>query len=138
MSPPIQIGGAQLPPSNSGRFRRSEAGVGGTRRASRHQGRPFIRLGGERLYAVVASKANEAVRSERESLQRMIALAPNDVQLRLRLAEELVRSGNCREALEQIRAVIRLDPNNLPARQLRLAADRLHPRGAEAENLGAG
>ncbi len=84
------------------------------------------------------NKDNEAAGSERELLQRMITVAPNDVQLRLRLAEELVRSGSAHEALEQIRAVIRLDPNNLPARQLRLAVDLLHPGGTAPEILSAG
>ncbi len=84
------------------------------------------------------NKDDEAVGSERELLQRLITLAPNDVQLRLRLGEVLIRSGRAHDALEQIRAVIRLDPNNLPARQLRLAADRLHLGGTAADILHPG
>ena len=56
-------------------------------------------------------------------------MAPHDKELRLRLAKKLIRRGRLEEALEEIRAVIRLDSNNLPARELRLAVnERLSAR----------
>ena len=69
----------------------------------------------------------QRVGSGKEGLRRLVALAPHDEELRLRLAKELIGTGNFEEALEQIRAVIRLDPNNLPARQLRLALYEKQP-----------
>ena len=57
---------------------------------------------------------------EVQVLQRLVSLAPRDKELRLRLAHKLILFGDYQNALDQLRAVIRLDPNNLPARELRL------------------
>jgi thioredoxin-like negative regulator of GroEL len=83
----------------------------------------------------------QRVSSEKNLLQRQVALAPHDKDLRLRLAEELIRTGGFDEALEQIRMVIRLDPNNLPARELRLYLDQRQSdwtQTSREETLGAG
>ena len=64
--------------------------------------------------------------SNDEGLRRLVTLSPHDKELRLRLAKELIGDGCPEEALEQIRAVIRLDPNNLPARELRLTLNGKH------------
>ena len=48
-----------------------------------------------------------------------LALAPDNNELRLHLARWLARHGHRREALEELRVLVRLDPNHLVARKLR-------------------
>lgn len=52
-------------------------------------------------------------------LRRRMSLAPYNNSLRLRLAQWLAEHGRRGEALEELRTVVRLDPNHLVARKLR-------------------
>lgn len=72
------------------------------------------------------SSLQHKVVSGLEFLHRLVLLAPDDSELRLRFAQELFESGDLGLALSEIREVLRRDPNNLPARELREAVyDRL-------------
>lgn len=76
---------------------------------------------------------------EPDPLQRLVSMAPFDKELRLRLAKQLISVGRLEEAMDQIRAVIRLDSNNLQARELRLAVrERMagHPAGGAVDLNG--
>jgi thioredoxin-like negative regulator of GroEL len=52
-------------------------------------------------------------------LRYLLTLAPRDCDLRLRLAESLIERSLSQDALRELEAVIRIDPNNLAARKLR-------------------
>ncbi len=69
---------------------------------------------------IEASETKRDSTTEIQLLRRLVEMAPSDKELRLRLAQALAHSGNYQDALDELRAVIRLDPNNLPARELRL------------------
>ena len=66
------------------------------------------------------------LRSNNETLRlrRLVSLSPQDAELRLRLAHRLLQALRTEEALDELRALIRLDPNNLAARKLREQAQR--------------
>lgn len=51
-------------------------------------------------------------------LRRLTSLAPDDHDLRLKLAGKLLDLNLLQEAIEEIRAVINLVPNHLEARKL--------------------
>jgi predicted Zn-dependent protease len=51
-------------------------------------------------------------------LRRLASLAPHDPDLRLGLARRLLDSWQAEAAIEEIRAVIAIVPNNLEARKL--------------------
>jgi SpoVK/Ycf46/Vps4 family AAA+-type ATPase len=53
-----------------------------------------------------------------EILSRAVAAAPDDLPLRLRLAELLVRAGRSDEAITQLAVVLAAEPGNRPARAL--------------------
>ena len=57
-------------------------------------------------------------------LRRIVSVAPQDLELRLELARRLLEAARPEEALEELRTLIRLDPNNLAARKLREEAQR--------------
>ena len=54
-----------------------------------------------------------------EFLQRLVLMAPNDPELRIRFARELFETGRLGEALSQIRQVLTRDPGNVAAKELR-------------------
>ena len=62
----------------------------------------------------------------REFLDRLVRLAPYDLELRIRLARELFEGGQLVDALSEIRWVLARDPTNLAANELRdVVYDRL-------------
>ncbi len=56
---------------------------------------------------------------EVEQLRRRLSLVPDNIDARLRLVACLAQSYRYGDALEELRTLIRLDPNNLLARRLR-------------------
>jgi|GEM_PF-3717497 len=62
-------------------------------------------------------------------LKRLIQLAPQDADLRYRLARQLVESSQFDEAVPLLRSIIALVPNHLEARKLLDLA--LHPNPAQ-------
>lgn len=56
---------------------------------------------------------------ELRELRRRLSLAPSNTALRLRLARWLAARGCRLEALEELQALVRQDPNHLVARKLR-------------------
>jgi thioredoxin-like negative regulator of GroEL len=52
-------------------------------------------------------------------LRRRLSLAPHNNDLRLYLAHWLADHGRRKEALDELRTLVRLDPNHLVARKLR-------------------
>ncbi len=64
-------------------------------------------------------------------LRRRMSLAPHNNSLRMRLAQWLAEHGRRSEALEELRTVVRLDPNHLVARKLREELAR-SPESAES------
>jgi thioredoxin-like negative regulator of GroEL len=56
-----------------------------------------------------------------EHYQRVLDAEPEDVETRLSLVDVLVKENRLREATVQVRAVLKIDPNNAEARQ-KLAA----------------
>ncbi len=59
-------------------------------------------------------------------LRRLVSLSPQDAELRLQLVRRLMEVCRTEEALDELRVLIRLDPNNLAARKLREQAQRQH------------
>jgi cytochrome c-type biogenesis protein CcmH/NrfG len=59
-------------------------------------------------------------------LKRLVELAPQDTDLRCRLARELVAASRFDEAIQVLRSIIALVPNHLEARKLLDMA--LHPK----------
>lgn len=59
-------------------------------------------------------------------LRRLVSLSPQDAELRLQLARRLMEACRTEEALDELRVLIRLNPNNLAARKLREQAQREH------------
>ncbi|MEX2299768.1 MAG: tetratricopeptide repeat protein [Bryobacterales bacterium] len=58
-------------------------------------------------------------RTQLRELRHRLSLAPHNTALRLRLAQWLAEHGRRNEALEELRTLVRLDPNHLEARKLR-------------------
>ena len=59
-------------------------------------------------------------------LRRRMSLAPHNNSLRMRLAQWLAEHGRHGEALQELRTVVRLDPNHLVARKLREQLSQEH------------
>ena len=78
-------------------------------------------------------------RTQLRELRRRLSLAPHNNGLRLHLAQWLAEHGQRKEALEELRTLVRLDPNHLVARKLREelaqgleSADSPSPQTSEA------
>lgn len=57
--------------------------------------------------------------AELHELRHRLALAPHNTELRLHMAQWLAERGRRQEALEELRALVQIDPNHLVARKLR-------------------
>jgi cytochrome c-type biogenesis protein CcmH/NrfG len=66
-------------------------------------------------------------------LRRRLSLAPHNIELRLHLAQRLAERGQRREALDELRELVHLDPNHLVARKLR---EKLLRHDAESRSKG--
>jgi SpoVK/Ycf46/Vps4 family AAA+-type ATPase len=72
------------------------------------------------------------------SLRRAIAAAPDDLTLRLHLAELLVGAGDTDAAITELGEVLRQDPTSAPARRLMAGALAAAPTGPAPEPAAAG
>jgi hypothetical protein len=61
---------------------------------------------------------SETVDADLVRLRRLSSLAPNDPDLRLKLADRLLNTSFLDDAIYEIRAVIAMAPNHLEARKL--------------------
>jgi thioredoxin-like negative regulator of GroEL len=87
------------------------------------------------LDEITARPASQA--DELEELKHRLFLAPDNADLRLRLAESLAKRGRTQEALEELRVLIGLDPNHLVARKLREQLMRWDPDNPPKDSTGA-
>lgn len=64
----------------------------------------------------ITAPGSRELEQEVERLRHAIKLAPWDLEARFLLAEALEQRGYLEEAVKTLKEIIRLDPNNLPAR----------------------
>lgn len=67
----------------------------------------------------VQTEVNAPERTHLSELRRRLSFAPHNNELRLHLAQWLAEHGRRREALQELRTLVQLDPNHLVARKLR-------------------
>jgi len=65
-----------------------------------------------------------------ESLRRAVEAAPNDVELRIHLAEQLLAAGGRDEAVMQAAGALQREPGNIAAQRLMARALAGEPQGA--------
>lgn len=81
----------------------------------------------ENRNSVVAETAEQRL----VRLRRLVQLAPQDPELRVQLARQLVDSSCLDEAIDLLRSVIEMSPNHLDARKLLELGLRLRPARRE-------